>query len=164
MGTALPWIAAILLAAGAYALGGMRRPNLPGTKAPWKTVLLLADPELGAVPLQALHVATRLVGAGGVLHVLAPVRLPLAVPLEAPAGEETERAADLLDQVERVAGAAGVSVRSHLHRGRAVRAMLREAVRSVRADAVIVQCTPAQWSELAAEITPAQAVVVPVDG
>jgi|GEM_PF-4085053 len=164
MGAALPWITAVLLAAAAYAVGGMRRRPLRGTEPPWKTVLLVADPELGGVPLQALHVATRLVGPGGVLHVLAPVRLPLAVPLEAPAGEETERAAALLDQVERVAGSSGVAVLSHLRRGRAVRSMLREAVRKVGADAVIVQCPPHQWSELAAEIAPAQAVVVPADG
>lgn len=164
MGTALPWIAAALLTAAAFAAGRWRRrPRTPGA-APWKRVLLLADPEQGAVPLQALRVATRLVGSGGVLHVLAPVRLPLAVPLEAPAGEETDRAASLLDQVERVAGEAGVAVQSHLRRGRAVRSMLRDTVRHLGADAVVLPCPPQQWHELSAEIAPAQAILVPAEG
>lgn len=127
-------------------------------------MLLLADPELGAVPVAAVRLAARLVGRGGTLQLLVPIHLPLTVPLDAPAVEGTERAAALCDQIERLAGAGGVAVRSHLRRGRTVRVMLQEAARLVEADLVVVPFAPGQgtaWRDLPEEIAPAQAVLVP---
>lgn len=161
MGAALPWIAAALLAAAGYLAGRRWRPAPRLPASPWKRVLLLADPEQGPLPLPALVVATRLVGPRAVLDVLAPIRVPLAVSLEAPAGEETERATALLDELERAAGQVGVSVRTHLLRGRSVGGMLREVVGRVGAEAVVMAGTPEQWRECVAEIAPAQAVLVP---
>ena len=168
MRAAWPWIAAVGLAVAGYLLGAWRRSGRDaGYAVPWRTVLLVVDPEVGAVPLPAVRVALRLVGRGGLLHVLTPVRVPLAMPLESPAGEDTERATVVLDQVERLAGEVGVSVRGHLRRGRTLRTMLTEVATLVRADAVVLPLRgeqPERSLELALLVAPAQAVLVPGEG
>ncbi len=165
MVAAWPWFAAVGLAIAGYLLGTWRRYGRdPGHAVPWRTVLLVVDPELGTVPLPAVRVALRLVGRGGLLHVLTPVRVPLAMPLEAPAGEDTERATVLLDQVERLAGEEGVAVRGHLRRGRTLRTMLAEVATLVQADAVVLPLRaeqPERSLELAGLVAPAQAIIVP---
>jgi len=101
--------------------------------------LLLLDPEGGRLPELGLEIAAALLPRGGLLHVLVPVRLPLAVALEAPPGEETAAAAALLARLERLAGERGVRVRGHLCRGRTLRALLQETLRQVGADVVVLQ-------------------------
>ncbi len=127
----------------------------------WRGPLLLVDPDGAHPPLAALDIACRLVPLGGILHVVAPVRLPLSVPLEAPPGEETERAAAALHQIERLAGQAGVAVSGHLCRGRTVRVMLHQIVGEVGADVVVIQAAPERLLALAEEVGPAQAVLLP---
>ena len=128
---------------------------------PWRCVLLVLHPDDAGIPLAGLEVACRLVPPGGVLHALAPVCLPLAVALEAPAGEETVPAADLLEQVERLAGERGVAVQAALARGRAVRSMVREAIGRTGADLVVLEGGVERLALLAQEPLPAQTVLVP---
>ena len=165
MVAAWPWIAAAVLAIAGYLLGTWRQHGRDAQHtAPWRTVLLVADPEPGTVPVGALRVALRLVGRGGMLHVLTPVKVPLAMPLEAPAGEDTERATVILDQLERLAGQAGVTVQGHLRRGRTLRQMLTEVAPMVHPDAVVLPLRPGHADmslELAGHVAPAQAIIVP---
>jgi hypothetical protein len=124
-------------------------------------VLLVTDPEPGDVPGGALLVAWRLVGSGGVLHVLAPVVLPLSVPLEAPPGDETDRATAVLRDVERWVGAKGITVHGHLRRGRTLRTLVRETMDRVQADAAVLHCKPEALPDLVGAVAPALPVVVP---
>jgi nucleotide-binding universal stress UspA family protein len=126
--------------------------------------MLLLDAEAAVLSVEAVDVACRLVPPGGVLHVLAAVRLPLAVALDAPPGEETARMAALLAQVERLAGRRGVAVRAHLRRGRHVRAMLRTAVLQYGPDVVVCFGTLARLADLAVETGAATPVLVPLRG
>ncbi len=126
--------------------------------------LLLLDAEAEGLSPEAVDVACRLVPRGGVLHVLAAVRLPLAVALEAPPGEETARMVALLKQVERLAGQRGVAVRGHVRRGRHVRAMLHAALVQYAPDVVVCFGTLPRLADLAAETGEATAVLVPQRG
>lgn len=165
MTAAWPWLVAVLLAALGYAVGARWHPRRRTSAAvSWKAVLLVLDPEAETLPQGAVRLALRLVTPGAHLHVLAPVRVPLAMSLEAPAGEDTERATVLLERAERLAGLAGVPVRGHLRRGRTLRAMLVEVVTLVGADAVVLPCRIDHLDpirELASTVAPAQAILVP---
>ncbi len=101
------------------------QPRRRAAHAGWQRVLLLLDPDVTALPEPVVRVAVGLTSPDGVLDVLVPVLVPLSSPLEAPPGEETERAAMLLESVERLAGRHGVPVHGHLVRGRSLRTMLR---------------------------------------
>lgn len=163
------WLLAVPVAAigGSLAARWRNRPE-PRRQRPWRLPLLVLEVEGAAPPLPAAVVARAvaatclLVPPGGALHVLGAVRVPLSVPLEAPPGEETERMAALLQQVERLAGRSGVTVYSHLHRGRNVRTMLRETLGGLRADAVVLCGTLSRLAELMEAVGPAQAVLLPV--
>ena len=149
------------LAGAAGYLAGRRQAQGSRGALPWRRPLLLVDGDAGHAPLAALAVACRLLAAGQPLPVLAPVRLPLSVPLDAPPGEEMERAAELLAAVERVAGDSGVVVRGHLCRGRTVRAVLRQKVEETGADVVVLQGSMERLAELVPEVGGAQPLLVP---
>ncbi len=165
------WLLAVPVAAigGSLAARWRNRPS-PRQQRPWRLPLLVLEVEVeGAAPPLPAAVVARAVAAtcllvppGGALHVLGAVRVPLSVPLEAPPGEETEHMAALLQQVERLAGRSGVTVYSHLHRGRNVRTMLRETLGGLRADAVVLCGTLSRLAELMEAVGPAQAVLLPV--
>ncbi len=151
---------AVFAAAVGYVVGRRRAPGPRGAPL-WRRPLLLVDGDAGHPPLEALAVACRLLSAGQPLPVLAPVRLPLSVPLDAPPGEEMERAAELLARVEREAGDRGVVVRGYLCRGRTVRAVLRQKVEETGADVVVLQGSMERLAELVPEVGDAQPLLVP---
>jgi hypothetical protein len=155
------WTSGVVPLLGSMGLEQAVRHIAVPEQAPWSRVLLVLDPEAERLPLPALQLACRLVGRGGELHVLAPVVLPLAVPLEAPPGDETERAAACLQEAERWAGARGVTVVGRLRRGRAGRGLLRETVRELAADAVVLPGDAAALRDVASDIAPAQPILIP---
>ncbi len=138
----------------------LRWPAGPRT-AGWSRVLLLVDRETIGPCDPAVRLATGITAPGGVLDVLAPVLVPLSTPLGAPPGEETDRAAQLLEHVERLAGRYGVRVHGHLLRGRSVRAMLREVVEQMHPEVAVLRCVPRRCAELLAEVGSAMPVIVP---
>ncbi len=154
------FVLAALAGVAGYVFGRWRAPA-PRGACPWRRPLLLVDGDAAHPPLAALAVACRLLPPGQPLPVLAPVRLPLSVPLDAPPGEETERVAGLLSRVERAAGDRGVVVRGHLCRGRTVRAVLRQKVEEIGADVVVLQGSMARLAELVPEVGGAQPLLVP---
>ena len=135
-------------------------PHPPG---PWRQALLLLDPECG-VPWAGLEVAFRLVSPGGVLHALVAVYLPRGIRPRPAAGPDARRAAELLEQVERLAAERGIAVVAHLRRGASPAAILREVAGQIGADVVVLAGRPELVSALARGRLRAQTVVVPLPG
>lgn len=135
----------------------VRRPPDPG----WRRVLLLVDVDSGERCDPAVRLAVGITSPEGTLDVLAPVLIPLSTPMGAPPGQETDRAALLLERVERLAGRHGIAVRAHLARGRSVRAMLRDVVQRTHPEVVVLRCPPPRCTELIAEVGTAVPVMVP---
>ena len=66
------------------------------------------------------------------------VRVPMAMPLEAPIARQCERAMPLLEAVEQRAARAGVTADARIERGRTYRHALRELLGHERYDRIVV--------------------------
>jgi Universal stress protein family len=78
------------------------------------------------------------------------VRVPMAMPLEAPIARECDRAFELQEVIEQRAAAAGVPVDARIVRGRTVRHALRELLAAERYDRIVVAAATARTDGLSA--------------